>query len=384
MRAHSSFNSNLAIGNYVTVANNLARLNYFKVGCPARGESGNCGLPDVNTSVVRGAVLRVNGVPENFILTNPQFNNVQYLANMGRSNYHSFQTEVSLRPTHGLSGTANYTWSRNLGLPGNFTNPVERHLDYSIVNNNHNHIFRAHGNVELPFGPGRLLLGNSSGVLARAIEGWRFGFVYNLSTGNWMSFGAQSTQYANGVPDVVNADLYKELIADAGVKWGIPTSNNFAEGAYFDPAKWTRVTDPQCGTVSPAITQGSVRCTLLAVAKIVPSNTPGALVTARDAAGNPTQYGVVILQNPQPGQRGNLGQNVIKGPATWRFDTNLEKSFTITESKSLRLRADAFNVLNHPQPGNPNLSINLATGPLGQITTKTGGRTFQGQLRFQF
>jgi hypothetical protein len=227
-------------------------------------------------------------------------------------------------------------------------------------------------------------LGNSSGVLARAIEGWRFGFVYNLSTGNWMSFGAQSTQYANGVPDVVNADLYQELIADAGVKWGLPTSNNFAEGAYFDPAKWTRVTDPQCGTVSPAITQGSVRCTLLAVAKIVPANTPGALVTARDTAGNPTQYGVVVLQNPQPGQRGNLGQNVIKGPATWRFDSNLEKSFRITESKSLRLRADAFNVLNHPQPGNPNLSINLATGPLGQITTKTGGRTFQGQLRFQF
>jgi hypothetical protein len=129
MRAHSSFNSNLANANFTTVANNLARLNYFKVGCPGRGADGNCGLPDINTSVVRGSVLRVNGVPENFILTNPQFNNVSYLANMGNSNYHSFQAEASLRPTHGLSGTANYTWSKNLGLPGTFTNPVDRHLD---------------------------------------------------------------------------------------------------------------------------------------------------------------------------------------------------------------------------------------------------------------
>jgi hypothetical protein len=385
MRASSTFNSNLANANYSAIASSLATLNYVQVGCPAAGANGNCGLPPVNTSVVRGAALRVNGVPENFVLTNPQFATVNYLANMGSSNYHSFQAEATLRPTHGLSGTANYTWSKNLGLPGGFTNPVERHLDYSIVNNNHDHILRANGNVELPFGPGRLILGNSSGVLARAIEGWRFGFVYNLSSGDWMNFTAQTTQYANGVPDIVNADLYKELMADAGVMWGIPTSNNFTEGAYFDPAKWAKVTDPQCGTVSPAITQGSVRCLLQAVAKVVPAGTPGA-IPLDDGSG---RSGLIVLQNPQPGLRGNLGRNVIKGPTLWRFDANLEKSFRITESKSFRLRADAFNVFNHPQPANPNLSINpnLVTGaaiPFGQITTKTGGRTFQGQLRFQF
>jgi hypothetical protein len=41
-------------------------------------------------------------------------------------------------------------------------------------------------------------------------------------------------------------------------------------------------------------------------------------------------------------------------------------------------------VLNHPQPGNPNLSINASITPFGQITTKTGGRVFQGQLRLNF
>jgi Carboxypeptidase regulatory-like domain len=398
MRRSSTFNQNLANGNYsvLGVANSLATLNYVKVNCPS-STTGNCNLPDVPTTQ-RGAVLSLNGVPENFILTNPQFATVNYLANMGNSNYHSFQTEVTMRPTHGFSGTVNYTWSRNLGVPANpagafgpapaITNPVDRQADYTIVNNNHAHIIRTNGNIELPIGPGRLLFGGSSGVIARAIEGWRFGFIYTLSSAPYVNITAANMLYANGVPDVVNADLLKELLNDAGVKWGTPVSpgSSLTEGRYFDPAKWTKVPDPQCAAVSPEITVGSIRCNLQAIAKIVPAGTPGS-VPLTDGSGN---AGLIVLQNPQPGQRGNLGQNVLKGLPVWRFDTNLAKSFKITESKSLQFRADAFNVFNHPQPGAPNLSINpssLTTGtalPWGQITTKTGNRTFQGQLRLMF
>jgi hypothetical protein len=68
---------------------------------------------------------------------------------------------------------------------------------------------------------------------------------------------------------------------------------------------------------------------------------------------------------------------------SWRFDANLSKTFRVAESKSLQVRVDAQNVLNHPQPSNPSLSITGA-GVFGQITNKTGGRLFQGQLRFTF
>ena len=81
------------------------------------------------------------------------------------------------------------------------------------------------------------------------------------------------------------------------------------------------------------------------------------------------------------------------GLGTWRFDANLGKTFQISESKSLQIRFDAQNVLNHPQPNTPNLSI-TGTAPFGQIgdtsvfgaTTyaKTGGRALQGQLRLNF
>jgi hypothetical protein len=60
----------------------------------------------------------------------------------------------------------------------------------------------------------------------------------------------------------------------------------------------------------------------------------------------------------------------------------LQKKVKIGESRSLAIRLDARNVLNHPTPGAPNLNIN--SGTFGQITTKTGNRTLAGQLRLEF
>jgi len=388
LRSNPTFTTNLANGNWSAVAGSLNTLDYTQSGCPGAGAAGNCGLPAVNTSVVRGAVMRSNGFPENFISTNPQFSTANYLSNMGNTNYHSMQTEVTLRPTHGLSGTANYTWSKNLGLPGTFTNPVDRHQDYSIVNSNHPHIFRSNGNIDLPFGPGKLLFGNSSGALARAIEGWRFGSIYTLSSGAWTSITAQSMLYANGVPDVSNPALVQELLDAAGVKWGVKSAAGVVEGDYFDRTKWIKVADPQCGLVTSAqnlnglATGTTPRCTLQAVAKLVPDGTAGAGANI-DGLGHSGMY---VLQNPLPGKQGNLGQSVLRNLPIWRFDANISKAFKITESKSLQFRLDAFNVLNHAQPGAPSLTINTGTTPFGQITSKNGQgpRFMQAQLRFQF
>jgi len=93
----------------------------------------------------------------------------------------------------------------------------------------------------------------------------------------------------------------------------------------------------------------------------------------------------VLLQNPLPGTRGILGQRAVEGPGRWRFDASMAKSIKLTESKNLQIRMDATNVLNHPDPSNPNLDINnpnfgLITGNTG----KTGTRSFQGSLRLTF
>jgi hypothetical protein len=404
LRSSATFRTALAMGYWgnapagsTAVATLLNNLDYTKVNCPAAGDAGNCNLPDVNNSVVRGAVMRLNGFPENFISTNPQFGNANWFSNMGNSNYHSVQVEATLRPTHGFSGTANYTFSKNLGVPPNpfgalgptaaFTNPVDRHGDYTIVNNNHPHILRTNGNIELPIGPGKLLLGSSHGVFARAIEGWRLGGIYTLSSGAWSSITAQNELYANGVPDVADPALLKELLNNAGTKWGVRSpSGTTIEGDFFDRTKWVKVSDPQCAGVTSAqslnATNGIATCTLQAVARIVPDGTSGAIANI-DGQGHSGRY---VLQNPRPGTRGTLGQNVLRGIPVWRFDSNLSKAFKITESKSLQFRLDVFNILNNAQAGAPNLSINTSTTPFGEITSKNGKdpRTMQAQLRLQF
>ena len=180
------------------------------------------------------------------------------------------------------------------------------------------------------------------------------------------------------------------MLSDAGVKWGVKSATAIVEGDFFDRTKWVKVSDPQCGNVTTlqnlnGLNPGAFpRCTLQAIARVVPANTAGA-VALNDGSGN---FGKIVLQNPLPGTRGNLGQNVLRGIPIWRFDSNLTKAFAITETKSLQFRLDVFNVLNNAQAGAPSLSINNGAFPVpfGEIVSKNGKdpRAMQAQLRFQF
>jgi hypothetical protein len=370
MRSHSSFQNNLANGNFVALASTLNTL------------SDPSFFPPVN-----GSALRRNGFPDNFVATNPQFGTLGYFTNINYNNYHAFQAQVSMRPVYGLSGQATYSWSRNLGL-GTIANPVDRAADYTNIGNNPGHSIRTNATVELPLGPNKLFFGNSSGWVARAIERWQLGLIYNLSTGAPTTITATPMLYDDGVPDIVFPFDLNEM---KGVRWGIP-QGAFLEGRYFDNNdKFVKVSDPQCATVTPL--QGlnaNNRCTLSGVAMAVEASAPGAV--NRVFPDGQTRPSVIVLQHPQPGRRGTLGNNSVVGLGTWRFDANLGKTFQITESKSLQIRFDAQNVLNHPQPSTPNFSIN-GQGPFGQITdtigfgvtpAKTGGRMLQGQLRLNF
>src|SRR5215831_5314533 len=64
-----------------------------------------------------------------------------------------------------------------------FTDPTVRDKDYALSPNHVTHDFRSYGVFQLPFGPGRLLFRNTSGILARVIEGWQTSFIVNASAG---------------------------------------------------------------------------------------------------------------------------------------------------------------------------------------------------------
>ena len=120
-------------------------------------------------------------------------------------------------------------------------------------------------------------------------------------------------------------------------------------------------------------------------------NTFCTLTAVADSAGN------IVLQNPQPGTRGNFGLNRLYGPGTWNADMAISKLIKITESKSAQIRVDATNIFNHPQPGGsvsaastriyfanpPVVNINGAN-PFGYLGSKAGNRAFQARIRFNF
>jgi hypothetical protein len=116
LRRNATFATNLAIGNFEAVASSLNTL----------GSTGVTGLEaSPITTNVGGTVLR-NGCnriadgkydpnlpanvttniptrcfPENYIVANPQLSAATYTANLGKSNYHSMQAQVTARPIQG-------------------------------------------------------------------------------------------------------------------------------------------------------------------------------------------------------------------------------------------------------------------------------------------
>jgi hypothetical protein len=68
------------------------------------------------------------------------------------------------------------------------------------------------------------------------------------------------------------------------------------------------------------------------------------------------------------GQQGNFGRNVLRGFGASQADIGLRRQFHVTERVSLRFRAEFFNILNHPNFGNP---VNALTSPLFGRSTQT-------------
>lgn len=80
---------------------------------------------------------------------------------------------------------------------------------------------------------------------------------------------------------------------------------------------------------------------------------------------------------------GNAGRNTLRGPHRTNLDLSLFKTFAVREQTRVEFRAEAFNVLNHPQFGLPN--PNIGNGQAGAITSIVGNpRQLQMGIRFQF
>lgn len=355
----TNLNQMLAMGNYQGLANALTVLTRSSI-----------------TGDPRGKYIEDNGFPVNFIKASPQFNTATFYENQGYSNYHSFQAQVTLRPTHGISFQSTYTWSKNLGNSGGLApDPRDLSTGYVLLDSDRPHNWVTYGTFDLPFGPNRLIGSDTRGALARIIGGWQAGWITTVQSGaplNLTTGAAGSTSgnfcglYGNCTPDIVGGGFD---YGSVGVSW----PNGAQTGSLFSN-RYTFTSDPQCLGVDPSIRS---LCTLQAVV----DNTSGE----------------IVLQNPMPGKMGNMGYNMFRNVVRWNVDMSLSKAVSVDESKSFQFRVDITNVFNHPFasgalgasgtrikfPTAPSMNINGGT-PIGQYTYKVGGRTIQAMLRFDF
>jgi Carboxypeptidase regulatory-like domain/TonB dependent receptor len=76
-----------------------------------------------------------------------------------------------------------------------------------------------------------------------------------------------------------------------------------------------------------------------------------------------------------PSTLGNVGRNNLRGPGFVQWDFSGMKNFPLTEKVKLQFRGDLFNILNHPNFGNPSVgvcsSISSPIPPTGQGCTPT-------------
>ena len=353
LRTDSRFNTDLANGNYLPIADSLNTLNY---------NSGfNPDLPPIATGS-QGGVLRYSGFPENYIMTSPQFDDAELRANMGYRNYHSMQAQLTVRPVFGIQNTFSYTWSKDLGNTGNYTVPWERHRDYRLGTYSRAHSFRSFGTFSLPIGPNQLLLGNSSGLLARVAEGWQVSWIYNASSGRPLQVASlRAGWYNNSYPILVDGTSFD---ASAGrVNW----PDGAQTGSYF--SGYNRDRDPQCSDASLIAPSLQGLCDLNAL---------------YDGSGN------LVFRTPRPGEFGNFRDQVF-APGRWDLDMSIAKRLQVTERLGMEVRVDATNIFNHPHPQNPNLSIQSGDD-FGVIDGKDGvdvefseyGRVFKARVRLDW
>jgi hypothetical protein len=94
-------------------------------------------------------------------------------------------------------------------------------------------------------------------------------------------------------------------------------------------------------------------------------------------------FNTSAFSDPAPNTFGNAGRNIIPGPGNQVIDIALHRRFVIRERATLEVRAESFNLLNHPNYGIPGPYPDF--GPFfGKILSTGDPRRLEFGTRFDF
>jgi hypothetical protein len=287
---------------------------------------------------------------------NQQFAGITYIDAGGDSYYHAAQLTLRKRFKGGLMFGVAYTFGKSIddqsvdpvgassggGLSStNSRTPADTRTwrnERAVSDFNRTHVLTASTVYELPFGRGKAVGGNVSGLVNHFIGGWTLNGIFTGMTGEPFS-----------------------------VRSGVLTSNGSHQSR----------------------------------ADLVGQKPDASLKDVSGVVG-PVQFAnAAAFAIPAPGGDG-MARNAFYGPHYVNLDIGITKMFQMTERVTLQFRAEGFNALNHPNFDNPtNASVSspsiLATSfggtccatvapPATQTIIQTGesARIIQFALKLQF
>lgn len=233
--------------------------------------------------------------------------------NCANNRYDSFQGVVKVQSMGGYTVTGNYTYqvAQGDGWGGNesYTFLYDRPLGYGNNPNMPHQQITVAQQWAIPFGHGRHWGQNSSKLVDLVLGGWNLSGI---------------TSYYSGLPFM-------------------PTLENYGSN-----------TQPYTG----------------------PSNRPNVGTGSAYASNQSRNQWIVGLASgaytlPASNTFGNYPINTLIGPHFVDQDATLMKTFSLTERFKFTLRADARNIFNHTNLGQPNADIQSAN--VGQITSLAFG-----------
>ena len=298
---------------------------------PSTGNGGSLGFNTLNINLIpKGAMLSSNNGGQDPNKLNSQnfrpllgYGDLYTATNNGHANYNAFQA-VWARTKGRYILNLNYTYSKALGIVG-FFDQFNINNNYGVLSNNRTHLFNAAYSVQLPDPSKNKLVGGF-------VNGWQVSGVIQVASGPNLT-GYQNQNFGMNLN---NAIIPGSVSAQNPT--GIAISNVSILGTPDIQLNPVLTCDPKSGLKAHQYINGNC-----------------------------------FAAPSQVGQNGPTVLPAIYGPAYFNWDMGLFKSFKITESKSVQLRFNGYNWLNHPLWSFNGSNLNLSFDP---NTLKQNNSTF--------
>jgi hypothetical protein len=267
-----------------------------------------------------------------YAATLPDVTGINYYINAFSSIYNSLQVKVEKRLSHGLQFLSTYTFSKSIdNMSGS---PVTGGGDSN-----------SSGLVQDPFDWNADRALSSFDVRNKFVTA----FNYNLPFGRSQAIGGQWNRAVDGV--LGGWQINGILTAQSGLPFSVYA---------------TSIADCGCST-------GGLR------AELIGNPFPAGFHQSINQWFDPAAF-----SDPSPEQYGNSGRNIIPGPGLTDLDFSLFKKFKLDEKRMFQLRAEYFNILNHPNFLYPTSTTDATWNTGGILTQAMPARVGQVALKFIF